>query len=162
MSTAQDFRLESINKILERLELDNTHYTNVRNRYSKVRSIIQKVAMLSGGASALLTSAGIATILTGPGVVIGAPISVVGSVVGTVSVGLGAVIKYLSRKITKHDRTIQLIESKKGTISNLMSKALSDNVIDEREYTLIIDENESYNTLRMQIRRRGDAKSSSK
>ena len=146
------FRLDQVNQILEKLESDDLHYTGVRGRYSKV----------SGGLSAALTSAGVATMLIGPGAVVGLPVSVVGSIIALVSVGLGVGIKSLSRKITKHDRTIQLIESKKSTIANLLSKALSDDIVDEREFTIITHEFESYNNLRMEIRHKSGSKKSSK
>ena len=159
---AQDFRLEQINQILERLTLDDIHYTNVRGKYSRVRSIIQKVAIISGALSATLTSSGIGVALTGSGAIIGLPISVVGSIIALLSIGLGVGVKSLSRKITKHDRTIQLIESKRSTISNLLSKALSDDKIDDLEFTLITHEFESYNNLRMEIRRKSISPSGSK
>jgi hypothetical protein len=60
--------------------------------------------------------------------------------------------KKLTVKVSKHERTIQLIKSKQNSINDLVSKALSNDKIDEEEFTFIMSELSKYNTLKSEIR----------
>ena len=150
------FRLHKINSALGKLESEEEHYSHVRKKYARARSVFQKTAVIAGTLSAVLTASGIGTTLTGPGVIVGVPLSAVGGILGLLSAWCGVVTKRLSKKISKHEKTIQLAKSKANTINDLVSKALSDDVIDEREFELIMRECEKYSKLKSAIRQKSN------
>lgn len=150
--SGDNFRLHKVNMALSQLGSELKHYEHVRKKYVRVRSFFHTSAITTGTLGGLLTASGIGTSLTGPGVVVGIPLSAVGGALGLVSAGCGIATKRLTKKISKHEKTIQLIKSKENTISDLVSKALHDNQIDEKEFTLIMSELQKYETLKSEIR----------
>lgn len=151
-ANGENFRLNKVNMVLSQLGSELKHYEKVRKKYARARSITQGTAVFSGTLSAALTSAGIGTSLTGPGAIVGVPLSAIGGVFGLVSASLGVATKRLTNKISKHEKTIQLIKAKHNSIADLVSKALHDNSIDEKEFTLIMSELNKYETLKNEIR----------
>ena len=84
------------------------------------------------------SAAGIGTSLTGPGLVVGIPLSGVGMILGIVSASCTIASKKLTKKISKHERMLQLVESKENSITDIISKALHDDQIDEKEFELVM------------------------
>jgi hypothetical protein len=148
----ENFRLHKVNMVLSQLSSELKHYEKVRKKYARSRSITQTTAVISGTLSAALTSAGIGTSLTGPGVIVGVPLSAIGGISGLVSALLGVLTKRLTNKISKHEKTIQLIKAKHNSIADLVSKALHNNSIDEQEFSLIMTELDKYEALKNEIR----------
>ena len=74
----------------------------------------------------------------------GVPISGVAAFFGLVAVAFGIVGKKLSRKISKHEKTISFAEAKNRTISRLVSKSFNDGGISDSEFKLILNEIEQY------------------
>ena len=149
-----DFRLHKINMILSELGSQAKHYEAVRKKYNKTRSVTNSVAISTGALSALLASSGIATSLTGPGIVVGIPLSAVGGLCGIISAIATVLTKRLTKKISKHESTVTLAKAKINTVSDLVSKALRDNRIDEQEFALIMAESAKYEQLKNEIRRK--------
>ena len=63
-------------------------------------------------------------------------------------------MKRLSSKVSKHEQTAALARAKIDTISGLVSKALADNEISDKEFSLIIVEMSKFNDLKQEIRRK--------
>jgi len=156
LKSGNNFRLTKVDSVLKQLDNELKHYDKVRKKYTRVRSICQTTAAISGGLSTALTTSGIATSLTGPGIIVGIPLSTVGGVLGILSAGLIGVVKKLTIKVSKHEKTVQLIKSKHNSISDLISKALHNNVIDEKEFELIMSELNKYEDLKRSIRKKSD------
>ena len=153
-----DFRNHKINMILSELGSQSKHYEAVRKKYNKTRSVTNSVAISTGALSALLASSGIATSLTGPGIVVGIPLSAVGGLCGIISAIATVLTKRLTKKISKHESTVTLAKAKINTVSDLVSKALRDNRIDEQEFALIMAESTKYEQLKNEIRRKSRVK----
>jgi len=150
--TGENFRLNKVNMVLSQLGAEVKHYKNVRKKYCKIRGILHKTAVTTGVLSVILTASGISTALTGPGVLIGIPLSGVGGLLGLITASCTIFTKKLTKKITKHENTIQLAKSKEDSICDLVSKALSDNKIDEKEFEYIMSELKKYEKLKNDIR----------
>jgi len=151
-TTGQNFRLHKVNTILEKLEAEHKHYEKVRKKYTRARSFFHGTSVTAGTLSGILTISGIGTSLTGPGLVVGVPLSAVGGFLGIVSAGCTVAVKKLTKKISKHEKTIQLIQSKENSISDMVSKALHNDQIDEKEFEHIISELQKYESLKSKIR----------
>jgi len=149
--TGENFRLYKVNTVLSQLEQEHVHYEKVRKKYARVRSFFHTMSVVSGTMSVVLTGSGVATSLTGPGIIIGVPLSAIGGLFGLISASSAVFIKKLTTKISKHERTIQLIKSKENTINEHVSKALTDNQINDSEFELIMDELNKYNQLRIRF-----------
>ena len=152
MTTTQTFRMSQVNEIIERLKSDHSKYTGVRDKYTRVRSISAKLIVGSTLVTTVLASTGLATSLAGPGLIIGIPMAIVAGCVSSVPICLGVLTKYLSTKISKHNKTISLIESSQASMSLLVSESLSDGSIDTDEYNKIEQAFIDYTTDRLKIR----------
>ena len=60
--------------------------------------------------------------------------------------------KKLSSKVSKHEQTAPLAREKTNTITDLVSKAMVDNEISDKEFSLIIAEVGKFNDLKQEIR----------
>ena len=72
---------------------------------------------------------------------------------GLFSTAVGVGGGRLNKKITKHEKTVSLAESKHLSISRQVSKALTDGIISDAEFNLILHEIENYYSLKDQLRR---------
>jgi hypothetical protein len=153
LQTGENFRFHKVNMVLSQLESEHKHYEKVRKKYSRLRSFFHNSPPATTGTlSVILTMSGIGTSLTCPGLIVGIPLSAVGGFLGLISATFGFATKKLTIKVSKHEKTIQLIKSKENSISDLVSKALSNNEIDENEFKLIMDELNNYEKLKSEIR----------
>jgi len=155
-TTGENFRLHKVNMALAQLGSEVKHYENVRKKYAKMRGILHKTAVAAGTLSVILTGSGVATSLTGPGILVGVPLSAVGGLLGLISAICTVFTRKLTKKVTKHENTVQLAKSKENSINDLVSKALSDNSIDEKEFGYIMAELQKYETLKSNIRKRNN------
>ena len=101
----------------------------------------------------MLSSAGLTASLTGIGITAGTPLAGIASLMGIVSTAVGVGNIKLNKKVTKHEKTISLAESKHLSVSRLVSKALNDGSISDVEFNLILREIEHYYSLKGQLRR---------
>ena len=147
-----NFRLSRCCEVLASLEREATHYDNVRKKYSRTRNVFAQVGAGTGFLSVILSAGGLGTGLTGVGLPIGISLGVIGGIFGIASIGCGIAMKRLSSKVSKHEQTITLARAKINTISGLVSKALNDNEISDKEFTLITAEMDKFNSLKRGIR----------
>ena len=101
----------------------------------------------------MLSSAGLTTSWTGIGIIAGAPLAGIAGLMGIASTAAGVSSTKLNKKVTKHEKTISLAESKHLSVSRLVSKALTDGSISDVEFNLILREIENYYSLKGQLRR---------
>ena len=101
----------------------------------------------------MLSSASFATLLTAIGAPVGAPIAGIAAVMGLFSTTASASSGRLNKKVTKHEKTVSLAESKNLSVSRLVSRALTDGSISDVEFNLILREIDNYYSLKGQLRR---------
>ena len=68
------------------------------------------------------------------------------------SVITGEAGKNVSRKVTKHEKTVSVCESKINSLKDRISKALADDRISDEEFENILAEMEKYHELKKDIR----------
>ena len=74
------------------------------------------------------------------------------SVCGVASVITAASAKKVSRKVTKHEKTVSVCESKINSLKDRISKALADDRISDEEFENILAEMEKYHEMKKDIR----------
>ena len=77
-----------------------------------------------------------------------------GGITGAVAVGCAVASRRLSYKVSKHEQTFSLAKAKTNTIRDLVSKAMNDQEISDKEFSLILREVEKFDTLKQSIRRK--------
>ena len=75
-----------------------------------------------------------------------------GLICGVVSVITGEAGKKVSRKVTKHEKTVSVCESKINSLKDRISKALADDRISDEEFENILAEMSKYHELKKDIR----------
>ena len=148
-----DYRLKKISDCQKELENEISHYRRISKKYKRAKTIINAF-VATGTLTVVLSTAGLATSVTAIGAPIGAPIAGIAALLGTFSTVAGASSRRLNQKVTKHEKTISLAESKHLSVSKLVSKAMSDGSISDLEFNLILREIENYYSLKDQLRRK--------
>ena len=148
-----DFRLRKISDCQKELENEISHYRRISKKYKRAKTIINAFAAATGVLTAALSSASLATLLSGIGAIVSAPIAGIAAVMGITSTTAGASSERLNKKVTKHEKTVSLAESKHLSVSRLVSKAMTDGSISDVEFNLILREIDNYYSLKGQLRR---------
>ena len=149
-----NFRLSKCCEVLASLEREAVHYDKVRKKYNRARNVFAQVGAGTGFSSVILSAGGLGTGLTGVGLPIGISLGALGGIFGLASIGCGLALKRLSSKVSKHEQTAALARAKTNTISGLVSKALVDNDISDKEFSLIIAEMDKFNDLKQEIKQK--------
>ena len=149
---AADFRLKKISGLQTELTNEADHYRQVGKKYKRTHSITHISAVGLGSLPAGLSSATLATTLTGFGIVASPALAGVATVLGLFSVGFAAVSKRLERKVTKYEKIYTLAVSKQNSVSELVSKALTDKKISDSEFAIILREVQKYHERKAAIR----------
>ena len=148
-----DYRLKKISDCQKELENKISHYRRISKKYKRAKTIINVFAAATGVLTAVLSSASFATFVTGIGAIVGAPIAGIAAVMGLFSTTAGVSSERLNTKVTKHEKTVSLAESKHLSVSRLVSKAMTDGSISDVEFNLILREIDNYYSLKGQLRR---------
>ena len=148
-----DFRLKKISDCQKELENEISHYRRISKKYKRAKTIINAFAASTGVLTAVLSTASFASFVTGIGAIVGAPIAGIAAVMGLFSTTAGVSSERLNRKVTKHEKTVSLAESKHLSVSRLVSKALTDGEVSDLEFHLILREIDNYYSLKGQLRR---------
>ena len=160
---AEDFRLKKISDLQSELKNEADHYRQVAKKYKRTHNITHISAVGLGSLSAGLSSATLATALTGFGIVASPALAGVATVCGLLSAGFAVVSKRLEKKVTKHEKINTLALAKLNSVSELVSKALTDKRISDSDFSIILREVEKYHELKAAIRdREKQTKTSSK
>ena len=148
-----DFRLKKISVCQKELENEISHYRRISKKYKRAKTIINAFATSTGVLTVTLSSASLVTSLTLIGTLAGAPLAGIAALIGIASTAAGVSSGRLNKKVTKHEKTISLAESKHLSVSRLVSKALTDGEVSDAEFNLILREIENCYSLKGQLRR---------
>ena len=122
-------------------------------KYKRAKTIINAFATSAGVFTVVLSSASLATSLTLIGAIASAPIAGIAALMGIPTTAAANTSGRLNTKVTKHEKTISLAESKHLSVSRLVLKALADGEVSDVEFNLILREIENYYSLKGQLRR---------
>ena len=146
------FRLQQSCRVLENLEKEAKHYARVRKKYKRCYNLLSKICASTGTLSFCLSGSGVGTAFSGVGIPLAASLGGLGLICGVVSVITGEAGKNVSRKVTKHEKTVSVCESKINSLKDRISKALADDRISDEEFENILAEMEKYHELKKDIR----------
>ena len=94
----------------------------------------------------------VGTAFSGVGLPLAASLGGLGLICGVVSVITGEAGKNVSRKVTKHEKTVSVCESKINSLKDRISKALADDRISDEEFENILAEMSKYHEMKKDIR----------
>ena len=146
------FRLQQSCRVLENLEKEAKHYTSVRKKYKRCLNVLSRISTSTGTLSFCLSGSGVGTAFSGVGLPLAASLGGLGLICGVVSVIAGASAKKVSPKVTKHEKTVSVCESKINSLKDRISKALADDRISDEEFENILAEMEKYHEMKKDIR----------
>ena len=146
------FRLQQSCRVLENLEKEAKHYASVRKKYKRCYNLLSRASTLSGTLLFCLSGSGVRTAFSGVGLPLAASLGGLGLICGVVSVITGEAGKNVSRKVTKHEKTVSVCESKINSLKDRISKALADDRISDEEFENILAEMSKYHELKKDIR----------
>ena len=146
------FRLQQSCRVLENLEKEAKHYASVSKKYKRCLNVLSRISTSSGTLSFHLSGSGVGTAFSGVGIPLAASLGGLGLICGVVSVITAASAKKVSRKVTKHEKTVSVCESKINSLKDRISKALADDRISDEEFENILAEMEKYHELKKDIR----------
>ena len=146
------FRLQQSCRVLENLEKEAKHYASVRKKYKRCYNLLSRTSTLSGTLSFCLSGSGVGTAFSGVGLPLAASLGGFGLICGVLSVITGEAGKNVSRKVTKHEKTVSVCESKINSLKDRISKALADDRISDEEFENILAEMSKYHELKKDIR----------
>ena len=130
------FRLQQSCRVLENLEKEAKHYESVRKKYKRCYNLLSRINTSTETLSFCLAAA----------------LGGLGLICGVVSVIAGEAGKKVSRKVTKHEKTVSVCESKINSLKDRISKALADDMIFDEEFNNILAEMEKYHEMKKDIR----------
>ena len=99
-----------------------------------------------------LSGSGVGTAFSGVGLPLAASLGGLGLICGVVSIIAGEAGKKVSRKVTKHEKTVSVCESKINSLKDRISKALADDRISDEEFENILAEMGKYHEMKKDIR----------
>ena len=146
------FRLQQSCRVLENLEKEAKHYASVRKKYKRCLNVLSRISTSTGTLSFCLSGSGVGTAFSGVGLPLAAPLGGLGLVCGVASVIAAASAKKVSRKATKHEKTVSVCESKINSLKGRISKDLADDRLSDEEFENILAEMEKYHEKKKDIR----------
>ena len=147
-----DFRMQKANEVSAALNSDVAHYRGVAKKYKHAKKVANWSAAGSSSLSAAFSSASSGSAISVVGLPATIPLGGVGGAFALASSGLKIASKKLDSKIKKHQEIVTLAIAKRDTVDRLLSKALADNQITDREFDLIMAEFSQYNVLKEAVR----------
>ena len=147
-----DFRMQKVNEISAALNKEVGHYRAVAKKYKCTKKVFNWSAAGSSVLSAAFSSASFGSALSFVGLPATIPLGVVGGCFALASSGLIIACKKLDSKIKKHQEIVTLAIAKRDTIERLLSKALTDKLISDSEFQLIMTGFSQYNLLKDSVR----------
>lgn len=151
-SVAHSYRLQKINDIQQEIEREREKRAMLSKKYHRAVKIISALDGTLVASTMGLGVAGIGVLST----IIAAPVAIAMEA-SALGAGLLSIIgsqanKKLVAKAEKHEMIRVLASAKLNTISDLISKALKDDMVSDEEYALILSELEKFNNMREEIR----------
>ena len=146
------FRLQQSCRVLENLEKEAKHYASVRKKYKRCYNFLSRISTSTGTLSFCLSGSGVGTAFSGVGLPLAASLGGLGLICGVASVITAASAKKVSRKVTKHEKTVSVCESKINSLKERISKALADDRLSDEEFNNILAEMAKYHEMKKDIR----------
>ena len=146
------FRLQQSCRVLENLEKEAKHYASVRKKYKRCYNFLSRISTSTGTLSFCLSGSGVGTAFSGVGIPLAASLGGLGLICGVVSDITAASVKKVSRKVTKHEKTVSVCESKINSLKDRISKALADDMLSDEEFNSILAEMAKYHEMKKDIR----------
>ena len=135
-----DYRLKKITEIQMSLEEERISRRRLSEKYYRIVTWVNNSDAVLIAVSMALGVAGVGLLST----IVAAPVVVALEILSICTGILSIIGKYASKKLLlkaqKHEKITVLIEAKLNSISTLISKALNDGSISDREFSLIMDE----------------------
>ena len=135
-----DYRLKKITEIQMSLEEERISRRRLSEKYYRIVTWVNNSDAVLIAVSMGLGVAGVGLLST----IVAAPVVVALEILSICTGILSIIGKYASKKLLlkaqKHEKITVLIEAKLNSISTLISKALNDGSISDREFSLIMDE----------------------
>ena len=150
--TGGNFRLKQCADWLSLLEKDLHDCEKVYKKYKRARSALFNLSTGSGTLSVALCGGGLGTGLTGIGIPVSVALGAVGGFCALTSVATASLAKIISKKVSKHEKTVSVCQAKINTVKDVVSKALTDNNISHEEFLLVKSECEKYYEMKRLIR----------
>ena len=113
---------------------------------------MSRISTATGTLSFCLSGSGVGTAFSRVGLPLAASLGGLGLICGVLSVITGEAGKNVSRKVTKHEKTVSVCESKINSLKDRISKALADDRISDEEFNNILAEMSKYHELKKDIR----------
>ena len=113
---------------------------------------MSRISTSTGTLSFCLSGSGVGTAFSGVGIPLAASLGGFGLICGVESVIAGEAGKKVSRKVTKHEKTVSVCESKINSLKDRISKALADDMLSDEEFNNILAEMDKYNQMKKDIR----------
>ena len=146
------FRLQQSCRVLENFEKEAKHYASVRKKYKRCYNFLSRISTSTGTLSFCLSGSGVGTAFSGVGLPLAALLGGLGLICGVASVITAASAKKVSRKVTKHEKTVSVCESKINSLKDRISKALADDRLSDEEFNNILAEMDKYHEMKKDIR----------
>ena len=146
------FRLQQSCRVLENLEKEAKHYASVRKKYKRCYNVLTRISTSIGTLSFCLSGSGVGTSFSGVGIPLAATLGGLGLICGVASVIAGEAGKKVSRKMTKHEKTVSVWESKINSLKDRISKTLADDMISDEGFENILAEMGKYHEMKKDIR----------
>ena len=146
------FRLQQSCRVFENLEKEAKHYAGVRKKYKRCYNFLSRISTSTGTLSFCLSGSGVGTAFSGVGLPLAASLGGLGLICGVVSVITTASAKKVSRKVTKHEKTVSVCESKINSLKDRISKVLADDMLSDEEFKNILAEMAKYHEMKKDIR----------
>ena len=146
------FRLQQACRVLENLEKEARHYASVRKKYKRCYNVLSRIRASTGTLSFCLSGSGVGTAFSVVGIPLAASLGGLGLICGVVSVISGEAGKNVSRKVTKHEKTVSVCESNINSLKDRISKALADDMLSDEEFNNILAEIDKYHEMKKDIR----------
>ena len=135
-----DYRLKKITEIQMSLEEERISRRRLSEKYYRIVTWVNNSDAVLIAVSMGLGIAGVGLLST----IVAAPVVVALEILSICTGILSIIGKYASKKLLlkaqKHEKITVLIEAKLNSISTLISKALNDGSISDREFSLIMNE----------------------
>ena len=152
LKDGKTFRLQQSCRVLENLEKEAKHYASVRKKYKRCYNFLSRISTSTGTLSFCLSGSGVGTAFSGVGLPLAASLGGLGLICGVASLITTASAKKVSRKVTKHEKTVSVCESKINSLKDRISKALADDNISDEELNNILAEMDKYHEMKKDIR----------
>ena len=132
-----NFRLSQITNIKNELQTELNNRIKSQRKYKTAWSGVHKLNMASNSVGTMTTGGTLASGLTGLGIPVAAGLGAAALVCSITSFATSQTGKWLSRKLEKHNKILALTQAKLSAINSLVSKALADNNISDKEFEYI-------------------------